>query len=101
MVLFLKRVRGAVARKVKFFPFLYGVGIQVIVLCPGITTAIQEPLDYVAKVDNQWAIVQSLYLVDPRKGEYISAKTWGQFLTGKFQSAIEEAVIELYQDARV
>jgi hypothetical protein len=98
---FLKRVRGTVARKVRFFPFLYGVGIQIIVMCPDITTAIPEPRDYVAKVDNQWAIVQSLYLIDPRKREYLSGKTWGQVITGKFQSAIEEAVSELYRNARV
>jgi len=101
MAVFLKQVRGAVARRVKFFPFLYGVGIQVIVMCPGITAAIQEPHDYVAKVDNQWAIIQSLYLIDPKKRDYLSGKTWGQVITGKFQSAIEETISELYRNAHV
>ncbi len=43
LVTYLKRIRGIVARKVRFFPLLWGVGIQVVLVCPGSTMAVQDP----------------------------------------------------------
>ena len=47
---------------------------------------------HVALIDNQWAIVQSLFLVDTADGSYSSARSWGQFVTGKYQDAIAEVL---------
>lgn len=93
---YLRAVRNAVARRVKFFPFFWGVGIQVVLICPGILATVSNPTLYVAKADNQWAIIQSVYFVDPSAKEFVSGRTWGQFITGKFQNSIMEAIASVY-----
>ena len=81
-------VRTKVAFKVGFFPLFWGLGLQVILICPGISS-INEPISsFAAKVDNQWAIIQSVFFVDPEEGNFIAGRTWGQFLTGKYQDEI-------------
>jgi hypothetical protein len=93
---YLMSVRNAVAKQVKFFPFFWGVGIQVVLICPGILPMVSNPESYVAKVDNQWAIIQSVYFVDPSIKEFVSGRTWGQYITGKFQNSIMEAIASVY-----
>jgi len=88
---YLKTVRNAVAREVKFFPFFWGLGIQIVLICPGIASKIKDPSEYVATADNQWAIIQSVYFFDPVMKSLKSARSWGQFLSTKFQDAILEA----------
>jgi hypothetical protein len=85
---YIKGLRTKVAFKIGFFPLLWGLGLQVVILCPGIINGSFSPNDYVAKIDNQWAIVQSVFFVDPQKNEFIEGRTWGQVVTGKFQDAI-------------
>lgn len=54
---YLMTVRTKVALKVGFFPLFWGLGLQVILICPGISS-INEPISsFVANVDNQWAII--------------------------------------------
>ena len=85
---YLMTVRTKVAFKVGFFPLFWGLGLQVILICPGISS-INEPISsFAAKVDNQWAIIQSVFFVDPEEGNFIARRTWGQFLTGKYQDEI-------------
>jgi hypothetical protein len=72
------------------------VGIQVVLICPGILPMVSNPESYVAKVDNQWAIIQSVYFVDPSIKEFVSGRTWGQYITGKFQNSIMEAIASVY-----
>ena len=91
---FLRVLRKQVAFRCKFFPFFWGIGIQVIIIAPGFAGAGLDVKAHVAKVDNQWSIVQSLFLVDLPHGSYRATRTWGQFLTGKFQDAISEALSE-------
>ena len=47
---------------------------------------------YVASIDNQWAIVQSVFFADPEARSYVGARTWGQVVTGPFQDAIAAAL---------
>jgi hypothetical protein len=69
----------------------------VVLICPGITS-IDEPLsNFVAKVDNQWAIIQSVFFVDPDRSEFIEQRTWGQFLTGKYQDEISSQLQYRYR----
>jgi hypothetical protein len=95
--LYIKEMRKLAAFKVKFFPFIYGVGIQMILICPGIVESIDDPKDYVSMVDNQWAIVQSLYLIDDETRTFKEGRTWGQFVTGKFQDIISETIAGFYE----
>jgi hypothetical protein len=87
-----RRLRTSVAMRCRFFPFFYGIGIQLVIVANGITLPRINPEAYVASIDNQWAIVQSVFLLDPTLGEYRSGRTWGQVITGKFQDAIEAVV---------
>lgn len=80
-------LRRDVAQQCKYIPFLWGIGIQLIVIAPGILAI--DPSEHIDRIDNQWAIFQSIFLADPRLGEYRSARTWGQVFTGKCQDAIE------------
>lgn len=98
MEYFLKQVRNKVAVKVRFFPFLWGLGLQVVLVSPGATKFKAHLSDYVAKVDNQWAIIQSVFFVDPVKAEFISARTWGQIVTGKFQDEISRQLSACYRN---
>ncbi len=85
---YLTEVRKRVAFRCKFVPFFWGIGIQVVVVAPGLQGSGIDPSRHVASVDNQWAIVQSVFLVDPGSGTFRVGRTWGQFVTGKFQNAI-------------
>jgi len=89
---FLKVLRRRVAFRCGFFPVLYGVGVQVVLLAPGFRKAGVDPAGYVASIDNQWAIIQSLFLVDTVENSYASARSWGQVVTGKYQDAIAEVL---------
>lgn len=85
---YLQESRRSVAYRCGFFPFLWGIGIQVVIIAPGIAQSGIDPARHIARVDNQWAIIQSLFLADSSSLTYRSARTWGQFVTGKFQDAI-------------
>ncbi len=94
---YLRRLSTRVALKCGFFPVFWGIGIQVILVVPGLAQSSLDPQKQVARVDNQWAIIQSLFLVDPSAHEYQSARTWGQFVTGKFQDAIADVLGQYFQ----
>lgn len=89
---YLKEVRRRAAWRCKFVPLLWGLGLQMVVVSPGITAGAIDPARHVARVDNQWAIIQSIFLVDPDAGNFRSARTWGQFITGMYQDAIDEVL---------
>lgn len=92
---YMNAVSRGVASRCGYIPFLWGIGIQFVAVAPGITVI--DPAHHVSLVDNQWAIVQSIFLIDPERGEYRSARTWGQFITGKFQDAVERVLKEHFQ----
>lgn len=92
-------LRRDVAQTCKYIPFLWGIGIQLIAVAPGILSV--DPSQHIDLVDNQWAIVQSLFLVDPERREYRSARTWGQVFTGKYQNAIETVLRAHYAELPV
>lgn len=83
---YIRQLRERAARRCGFLPILWPVGLQVIVSAPGVMEI--DPRPYVALIDNQWAPIQSVFLVDPERGQYREARTWGQVITGKFQDAI-------------
>ncbi len=90
-------LRRRVAFRCGFVPILWGIGIQLIIVVPGSLQSTVNPSDLVAQVDNQWAIIQSLFLVDPINRSYTSGRTWGQFVTGKFQDAIADVLSQNYR----
>lgn len=95
---YVKHLRNRVALQVKFIPFFWGVGQQIIIICPNITNGDFPIMECVARIDNQWAIVQSIFFVDPNKKEFIACRTWGQYLTGKYQDAIGVKLESKYEN---
>jgi hypothetical protein len=97
MCSYLQALRKRVALRCGFFPFFYGIGIQAVIIAPGITQSGIDPARYVARIDNQWAIVQSVFFVDPISRECCFAPTWGQFLSGQFQDAIAMTLLPYFR----
>ena len=93
---YLRELRSQVAFLCGFLPLFWGIGIQVIIVAPGITQCGIDPQRHVALIDNQWAIIQSLFLVDPKAQCCQSARTWGQIVTGKYQDAIAAVIGRCY-----
>jgi hypothetical protein len=94
---YIKNLRNKVAFTVGFVPLLWGLGLQVVIICPNINKVRRLPGDFVAKVDNQWAIVQSAFFVDPVSQTFTDGRTWGQFITGKYQESISKQLQASYE----
>lgn len=92
---YMRQMRKQVAWRCGFFPGLWGIGIQVVVIADGLSVSSIDPSLHVARVDNQWAIVQSLFLADPATQICRVARSPGQFITGKFQLCIAR-ILSLY-----
>ncbi len=93
---YIRRLRKPVAFRCGFFPIFWGIGIQIVTVAPGLAQSDIDPSQHVALVDNQWAIVQSLFLVDPAAQTYQTARTWGQLVTGTYQDAIAGVLARHY-----
>src|SRR5689334_13029713 len=59
-----RQVRDDVSRRCRYIPVLWPIGIQLVAVAPGITTSGIDPKSYVALIDNQTALIQSVFLVD-------------------------------------
>jgi len=84
----LKTVRKEVAFRCGFFPVLYGIGTQLILIVSGSVPAKVELDRYVDRIDNQWSIIQSIFLIHQDSGLIATARTWAQFVTGQYQDMI-------------
>lgn len=84
----LRQLRRKTAFRCRFLPLFWGIGIQIVVIARGISRRDLVPHAFVARIDNQWAIIQSLFLVDPDVPDSIEGRSAGQFVTGKFQDSI-------------
>jgi len=93
---YLKVLRKNVAFKVGFFPLFYGVGIQVIIIANCIDLENINTINLVSKVDNQWSIVQSVFMLDTTRKLFNATRTWGQIVTGKYQNKIGEVIESEY-----
>jgi hypothetical protein len=94
---YLSGLRKQVAFRCRFFPLFWGIGIQVIVLAPKLLETAIDPARHVALADNQWAIVQSLFLLDTTSMHYREGRSWGQVVTGKYQDAIAGVVARSFE----
>jgi hypothetical protein len=89
-----RTVRDEIAKPLGYLYFLYGLGLQVIVVGRDLGSRVTDLDVGVDKIDNQWAIVQSIHAVDLTVRRRTSARTWGQLVSGRFQDAIERTVDE-------
>ncbi len=88
----LKAIKKEAAFRCRFFPFFYGLGTQVVLWVTGEQPTETKLQPYVDKFDNQWSIIQSIFLIHDNVGLISSARTWGQLLTSKYQDAIAAAL---------
>ena len=93
---YVRSLRKRVAFRCGFIPFFWGIGIQIIIMAPGLAETEIDPKKHIALVDNQWAIIQSIFLVDSAARTFLSARTWGQVVTGTFQDAIADVLTRHY-----
>ncbi|AMV38333.1 hypothetical protein [Planctomyces sp. SH-PL62] len=90
-----QQAKWKLLRCTRFIPFLYEVGLQIVVVgewpehAPDDGRTLQQSVD---KVSNQFIVLQSLFSVDESSNRYACARTWGQLVTGRFQDAIADSL---------
>lgn len=82
----------SVGKELGYFPFFYGMGLQVVAVSPDADVDEEKLEAAVDRFDNQRCIVQSVFALDTTTGELGQGRTWGQVVTGRFQDAIAEAL---------
>lgn len=90
--LYLKKRRWETAKRVGFLPVLWGLGLQVVLSVPSFQRVPSGFRHCVASIDNQWCIVQSLFLIDEQRQRFTCTRSWGQVLTGQYQDRILEVI---------
>jgi len=89
----LMKVKKEAAFRCGYFPFFYGLGTQLVLIVNGLISQKPDVEHYVDKIDNQWSIIQSIFVVHLDLGLVAGARTWGQVFTGKYQKAILTALV--------
>ena len=85
-------IRKAVGKPIGYIPFLYELGLQLVLCGEGVRQKATNLDRYVTPVNNSTVLLQSLHLVDLNTGESVSSRTWGQVITGKWIDAIESGI---------
>ena len=89
-----QEVKIQLGRKIGYFFFFYPLGLQVIVCAKSLSDQTEGLDRYLDQLDNQRVILQSLHVVDIGGLQSSSVRTWGQFVSGRFQDAIENGIGE-------
>ena len=85
-------IRAKAGKFIGYIPFLYELGLQLILTGRGILNKGQGLERYVTKINNSTVLLQSIHLVDPETGDSQTSRTWGQVVTGKFIDSIQEGI---------
>src|SRR5262245_12714622 len=85
-------IRATAGKFIGYIPFLYELGLQLILTGPGILKKADGLDRYVTKINNSTVLLQSIHVVDPDSRESLSTRTWGQVVSGKFIDSIEAGV---------
>ena len=95
---YLRDRKREIAKLAGSFPFFYVLGLQAVIICE---TPVDERMDlsaYTDKFDDQRSILQSIYVIDETRGDFMHARTWGQAITGKYQDEIVNCLRRLYRE---
>jgi hypothetical protein len=87
-----QQLKIRLGKAIGYFPFFYGLGLQLVWAGTGIATIDPDLSRFVDRFDNQRAIVQSLFVIDLDRHTVQRARTWVQVVTGKFQDATERGI---------
>lgn len=85
---FVRIVKRQLTKPLGYFPLLYSLGFQIIVVGHQTSKWTPRPSQVVDKFDNQISVAQSIFIIDADTEEATGATTWGQFISGKFQDEI-------------
>ncbi len=86
---FAQGIKLPLGKAIGYFPFFYGLGLQLVVVGQHFLERARDLYSYVDKYDNQRVVLQSIHLVDTAAGKSLSVRTWGQVITGVFQDAVQ------------
>lgn len=89
----LQSIKLKLGKVTGYVPFLNEVGMQVIVYSKSLVAG-EHHLKPVDTVNNQRALIQSVFIVDERNRQYRCAQTVMQTVTGKIQQGIHQSIID-------
>lgn len=91
---YINKLKKLAGRFVRYIFFFYPLGLQVIIYGDEIIDNFCDLEGLVDKLDTQTVLLQSIFIVDLKKNESKHTRTWGQYISGKFQDAIAESISE-------
>lgn len=94
---YVTRIGARVGKQIGYFPFFYPLGLQLVLAGRGILVPEETLKKGLDLINNQTVLVQSVHVVDLEARASVSVRTWAQFVTGKFQDAIEGAIRDYLQ----
>lgn len=87
--LFLKTLKIMLGKEIGYIPFLYELGMQVVLIGNDIPIPSKSPID---QVNTFKVLLQSVFVVDNNKQMYYKSVTWGQTVSNAFQKVIDETI---------
>jgi hypothetical protein len=97
----LRKIKKETAFRCGFFPLFYGIGTQLVLVTSSEDSSGIDPVRFIDKYDNQWSIIQSVFIVRTGVGLVATARTWGQHISAKYQDAIESVVTQQNESVRL
>lgn len=94
---FIDKIKMSLGKKIGYTFFLYPLGMQIVISGENILGNSADWKKCIDLIDTQTALIQSIFIVDFAANKYDSARTWGQYVTGKYQDAIEKAIREYFE----
>lgn len=89
---FVLEIKNELGKMIGYIFFISSLGLQVVLIGENILLESRELLKYVDTFDNQRIVLQSIYLVDLKQQKAVCGRTWGQYISGKYQNAIAKGI---------
>lgn len=92
---FCQQAKWKLRRCTRSIPFLYELGLQIVIVgnwpenSPDESETLRQSVD---KVNNQLVVLQSIFSIDEATHRYVAARTWGQIISARFQDAIARGI---------
>ena len=85
-------IRARAGKAIGYLPFLYELGLQLVLVGPDLVKKARDLERYVTKINNSTVLLQSIHVVDLDAGVSHSVRTWGQVVTGRLIDALEAGI---------
>jgi hypothetical protein len=97
---FAQEIKFSVGKLIGYFPFFRWFGLNFVFTGCSVVAQANDLDQYVDKINNQRAVVQSIHVVDLMAMDSFSARTWGQLVTGPVQDTIEEVIKSILSEQK-